>query len=57
VDLVYDYTSGAHTGATDSDGLELNLLLPAWRFTGTTDAGDKIEFIVQAVAAELVQPK
>ena len=57
VDLVYVYQSGAYTGATNSDGLELNLLLPAWRFTGMADAGDKIEFIVRAVAPELVQPK
>ena len=57
VDLVYDYQAAAYMGARDSEGLPLNLLPPAWRFTGTTDAGDKIEFIVLAVAAELVEPK
>ena len=47
-DLIYAYVPFAEEGQT-----ELRILLqPAWRFKGTTDTNEIIEFVVQAVADE-----
>ncbi len=54
VDLVYIYKAAHDSGLTDRDGMALNLLQPAWHFAGTTNTGDRIEIIIQAVADQLI---
>lgn len=53
VELVYGYS---YTPSPDGNGPGGTWLQPAWRFTGTTDTGELVELIVQAVAPEYLQP-
>lgn len=53
VELVYGYS---FTPAPDGNGPGGTWMQPAWRFTGTTDTGEIVELLVQAVAPEYLQP-
>ncbi|MBP8055741.1 MAG: hypothetical protein KA314_07845 [Chloroflexi bacterium] len=53
VELIYYYT---FVSDPEFDGPGQEWLQPAWRFTGTTDTGELVEIIVQAVEAAYVQP-
>lgn len=55
VDLVYSLNYG---GSIVQDGVEqmVNYLQPAWRFSGTTNQGEQIEIMVQAVDPSFITP-
>jgi hypothetical protein len=50
VELIYVYVPYTEEGRTDVR----ILLQPAWRFKGTTDTKEIIEFVVQAVTDEFI---
>lgn len=53
VDMVYSFNYGV---SVVKDGTEtpMNVMQPAWRFTGSTDQGETIEIFVQAVDPSFV---
>lgn len=53
VELIYTYSYLPSVDGSDSGATYLQ---PAWRFTGTTDTGELVEIIVQAVSPEFLQP-
>jgi hypothetical protein len=53
VELIYSYSSFIEEGRT----VQRILLQPAWRFKGTTDTNEIIEFVVQAVTDEFINSK
>lgn len=53
VELVYSYS---YTPSPDGSGPGGTWIQPTWRFTGTTDTGEIVELLVQAVAPEFLQP-
>ena len=53
VELVYTYS---YTSSPDGTDAGSTWQQPAWRFTGTTDTGELVELLVQAVAPEYLQP-
>lgn len=53
VELVYGYS---YSPSPDGNGPGGVWMQPTWRFTGTTDTGELVELLVQAVAPEFLQP-
>lgn len=53
VELIY---SMSYIPPVDGNDPGSTWLQPAWRFTGTTDTGELVELIVQAVAPQFLQP-
>lgn len=53
VELVYNYS---YTYLPDNSGPGQTWIQPTWRFTGTTETGELVELLVQAVAPEFLQP-
>lgn len=52
-ELIYSYS---YTPSPDGTGPGGTWIQPTWRFTGTTDTGEIVELLVQAVAPEFLQP-
>ena len=49
VDMVYTLNYGSPVIAEDGSQITMNILQPAWRFSGSTSLGETIEIFVQAV--------
>jgi len=58
VDLAYyvTYLFSEESGDSSTPAAPTILLQPVWRFAGTLDSGEEVEFYVQAVRADLVRP-